>query len=125
MGSYQLGQDANGHPLTEDQFYMHVKKREVIKLFRDAAGFRVEYGPDGGSANIFDLKEGKNYRPMTQEDFEKEISNSKRRKVWLENGLAAILKTGKTSEQPEEDEGMHLQHHHQDTGHSGPQTSFP
>lgn len=90
MGLYQLGKDAKGHPLTENCFYIHTQTREVIQLFRDAAGFRVAYGPGGKHANIFNLKEGSNYQPMTQEDFEVAIRDSERRKSWLEKGLATI-----------------------------------
>lgn len=87
---YRLGKDANKHPLTENLFYIHNQTREIIQLFRDADGFRVEYGPGGRHANIFDLKNGVNYRPMTRDDFEKEIENSTKRKTWLKGGLLNI-----------------------------------
>jgi hypothetical protein len=97
MEEYQLGKDATGNPLTEDLFYIHTRTGEIIQLFSAAAGFRVEYGPDGKHANIFDLSKGPNYKPMTQEDFQKAIETSAKRKEWLESGLTSILK--QTTEQ--------------------------
>jgi hypothetical protein len=95
---YQLGKDTNKNPLKEKTFYINTKTGEVMQLFRDAAGFRVEYGTGGRCPNIFDLSEGPKYRPMTQQDFEKAISDSSKRKSWLEGGLVAITSSSNLPE---------------------------
>ena len=124
MGIITLGKDAKGSPLVEDQYYIHIRTREIIQLFRhECGGFRVEYGAGGRPPNIFNLDVGPCYRPMTREDFEKAIANTSERKSWLESGLAALTKSTEPTEQPDENEGLHLQHH-QDTGQPGSQTDY-
>jgi len=95
MAKYQLGKDTNGKPFEEETFYIHIRTGAVIKLYRDAAGFRVEYGEYGEKSDIFILNKGWEYRPMTEKDFEDTINNSQKRKSWLEGGLAALTKSAK------------------------------
>ena len=90
MGNYHMGENANGQPFEEEKFYTHITNGRIVQLFRDAAGFReVE---NGRNVNIFNLSDGKNYRPATESDFQTEIEACDQRSHWLKKGLESVSK---------------------------------
>jgi len=88
MNNYEMGEDHDGNPLKENKFYTHITSERIIQLLGDTAGFREVENRE--NVNIFDLSNGPEYLPSTEDDLETHISLCDKRRRWLTKSLQQL-----------------------------------